>query len=127
MRIAYNNTQFQTDEEAITCNFLANNIASKEIPKIATDQVNYGYTKNIYSYLKNSFPTIFRPGEVEFLNVFNSTMDKREYVIYNTNLGKEIVENEMKQDQFSILFKRIMFNNKIYDCGQTFIINGRPS
>jgi len=125
MRMAYNETQFQTDEEANACNFLANNITVAGVPRIAVNQVDYGYFKNVYIFLRNNTsPIIIRPGEKGFFNIFNRSMNYREYVIYNPNLGKEILNIGMTKGQLFILLRDLMFNNKIYDCGKTYIVNG---
>jgi hypothetical protein len=124
MRMAYNETQFQTDGDASACNFLANNLTVEEVPRVAVNQVDYGYYTNIYVYLKNSYPIAKRPGELEFFNIFNKSMNKKDYVIYNSNLGKEIVNYGISKDQLLILLKDLTMNNKIFDCGNTYILKG---
>jgi len=124
MRDAYNATQFQTDEEANACNFLANNATAEEPPRLAVNQVDYGYFTTIYSYLRNVYPTVIRPGELEFFNIFNRSMNKKDYVIYNSNLGKEIINSGITKDHLLNLLMELKMNNKIYDSGKTFIING---
>jgi hypothetical protein len=124
MRTAYNETQFQTDEEAIACNFLANNTMRGEVPRVAVNQVDYGYFTNIYIYLRSVYPTVRRPGELDFFDIFNRSMNKKEYTIYNSDLGKEILDYGVTKDQFLIRLRELKMNNKIYDCGGTFIIKG---
>jgi hypothetical protein len=98
------------------------NLSSKIPPStlIGSASLNLFY----YDY-GHTFPTIRRPGEAEFLQIFNTSIKKKEYIIYNTNLGKEILNFGITKDQLPNLLKEIMTNNnKIYDCGETFIING---
>jgi len=124
MRMAYNQTQFQLDEEANACDFLVNNIINGKPPKFAMGQVNWGYFVNKHSYLKNIFPLAIRPGETNFLDTFNGSLNKNDYVLYNSNLGKEILTHELTREQLDSKLKQIMYNNKIYECGGTFIIKG---
>jgi len=124
MRVAYNYTHFQTYEDVNACNFLVNNVTMEEVPKLAVHQVNYAYFTNMYIYLRNTYPTVIRPGQSGFFNIFNRSIDKNNYVIYNPNLGKEILNCGITKDQFSILLMELKMNNKIYDSGTTFIING---
>jgi hypothetical protein len=124
MRDAYNQTQFQKDEEVCACNFLANKVTSENLPRIGVDQVDWGYFLYVYIYLNNTYPTLQRPGELEFFNIFNKSMNNHDYVIYNSNLGKEIVERGKTKSQLLILLMELDFHNKIYDCGKTLIING---
>lgn len=124
MRTAYDNTQFQLDEEANACNFLANNIINKTVSNVAVGQVNYGYFKYKYMYLKKTMPIAIRPGTLGFLNVFNESMSQNEYILYNSNLGKEILLYLMTKEDFNNKLKEIMSNNKIYDCNNMYIIKG---
>jgi hypothetical protein len=127
MRIAYNETLFQTDEEANACNFLANKVSVNEIPRMAMNQVGYGYFTNIYSYLRNTTSIVVRPGQLEFFNIFNKSMNKNDYVLYNPKLGKQIVNSGSTNNHLLNLLKELKMNNKIYDGGKTFIINGALS
>jgi hypothetical protein len=125
IRMAYNETQFQTDGEAKACNFLADNFTTVEnVSRVATNQVDYGYFTNIYFYLKNAYPNVKRPGEKDFFNLFNKSMNINDYIIYNSNLGKEILTYGTTMDRLLILLKDLTMYNKIYDCGQTYIIKG---
>lgn len=126
MRLAYNNTHFQLDEEANACNFLAYKIKNVTHPRVAIGQVNYGYFTSIYSYLKNQYSIEFarRPGSREFLEVFNESIKKNDFIFYNTNMGKEILRFVMAQEQLNATLRGIKSNNRIYDCGTTYILNG---
>ena len=123
MRMAYDTTQFQTDEEVNACNFLSINMLNVTNSSIAMNQVNYGYFFNINKYLKNHV-WVIRPGERGFLNIFKSSLNQNSYILYNSNLGKEVIVFEMSIDRFNNTLKGIMSNNKIYDCGLTYIIKG---
>jgi hypothetical protein len=128
MRMAYNNTHFQIDEEAETCNFLADKIINATKPKIAIGQINFGYFTSIYSYLIDQyFPIEFapRPGDRGFLDIFNATIQNDEYIIYDSNMGKEILRFEMTKEQLINTLQGVKYNSdRIYDSGSTFILNG---
>ena len=126
MRLAYNNTHFQIDEEAEACNFLANKIKNVSNPNVAIGQVNFGYFTSEYSYLVNRYSIEFayRPGNSEFLNIFNSSLKENHFILYNTNMGKEILKFIMTKEELIDSLKEIRLNRQIYDCGTTFIING---
>jgi hypothetical protein len=127
MRTAYNHYSFQTDEEAFASDFLANNIKNASNPKVAIGQVNFGYFTSIYLFLKHfPYQTDFamRPGNPGFLNVFNDSIHKNEFIIYNSNLGREILVFLMTKENLTRKLELVMNNNKIYDSGTTFISNG---
>lgn len=126
MRIEYNNTHFQVDEEANTCAFLANKIINVTHPNVAIGQVNFGYFTVIYSYIKNNYAFEFarRPGGQGFLDVFNESLKKNDFILYDTNLGKEIIRFDLTEEQFNTSLMRIKNNNKIFDSGSTFILIG---
>lgn len=129
MRLSYNQTHFQLDEEANSCHFLAKNIIDDEIPKIAVDQVNYGYFNCVYSLLKNKsylgVTPCIRPGNPEFFDIFDFSMNQNEYVIYNSNLGKEILYFGTEKSQLINRLRGVTNNYKLYDSGNTFIIKGK--
>jgi hypothetical protein len=126
MRFAYNNTHFQMDDEAEACNFLANKIKNVTDPSVAIGQVNFGYFTSEYSYLVNRYSIDFayRPGSRNFLNIFNSSLKENNFILYNTNMGKEINKFLMSKETLADSLKEIKLNRQIYDCGTTFIING---
>jgi len=133
MRTAYNYTQFQTDEEACGCNFLATNLTKNPTPMVTMSQVNWGYFTNKYMSLKNTSRIDFaiRPGTPGFSDTFpppvyqyNSTLNRNEYVFYNANLGKEMLIFELTNEQLNTMLGEFKVNNKIYDSGTTFVING---
>jgi hypothetical protein len=133
MRTAYNDTQFQTDEEACGCNFLATNLSKNPMPMVAISQVNWGFFTNKYMLQKNTSRIDFaiRPGTPGFsdtfqtpVNPYNSTLKRNEYVFYNANFGKEMLEYEWTTEQLNTMLGEFKINNKIYDSGTTFVING---
>jgi len=127
MRTAYNHTQFQTDEEANACDFLANKIKNETITKVGIGQVNWGYFTSKYKYFNNTRLSEFaiRPGSSGFLDIFNDSLDRADYVFYNSNLAKEIIVYLMtKEDTIKKLESITANNNKIYNSGTTIILNG---
>lgn len=124
MRMAYDNTQFQIDEEANACNFLLMKIKNDTNPSVIINQVNYGYLTTKHRYLENTYISLIRPGDLGFLDIFHSSLNQNEYIFYNSNLGKEICKYEMTKEKFNSTLNEIIINNKIYDCGKTFIVNG---
>lgn len=125
MRIAYNQTQFQIDEEANACNFLSDRTPISEENKFAAGQVNYGYLKNRILFSKDFYYPILRPGNPGFFEIFNEKTNKNSYIIYNSNLGKEIINYNMSKEQFNNYLQKTILNNfKIYESGTTLILNG---
>jgi len=124
MRMAYDNTHFQTDEEANACNFLSIDIRNETNPSIAIDQVDFGYFTNKHMYLEATSVLAIRPGSSGFLNIFNGSLNQNEFILYNSNLGKEILVYILTKEQLDSRLRQVMDNNKVYDCGNTFIING---
>lgn len=120
MRTAYNYTQFQTDEEAPACDFLGMKLLNVTNAKVAISQVNWGYSTSKYKYL---IDCAIRPGSSKFL-FFNASLKQKEYIVYNSNLGKEILEYVLTKKQLDNELRDFQVNNKIYDGGTTFIING---
>lgn len=127
MRIAYNHTQFQTDEEANACDFLVNKIKNETIPSVGIGQVNWGYFSSKYKYFNNTRLSEFavRPGSSGFLDIFNYSLNRNDYIFYNSNLGKEIIVYLMtKEDLMERLEIITKNNNKMYNSGTTYILNG---
>jgi len=124
MRMAYDNTQFQLDEEANACNFLSKGIMNKINPIIAINQVDYGYLTSKHRYLGNTYISVIRPGSSGFLDLFNGSLNQNEYILYNSNLGKEIIKSGTAKDQFLFRLKLVESNKKIFDAGKTYIFKG---
>lgn len=120
MRTAYNNTQFQTNEDAVACDFLGTKIVNVTNAKVALSQVNWGYSTSKYKFLTDS---AIRPGSSRFL-FFKDSLNQKEYIVYNSNLGKEILEYVLTKEQLNSKVRDFNFNNKIYDVGTTFVIKG---
>jgi hypothetical protein len=60
-------------------------------------------------------------------------MKSNNYIIYNANLGKELrdaaVNNQIVYESYirdykQSILKTVLLNNKVYSCGQTYIITG---
>ena len=126
MRTAYNHTQFQDDDEACACDFLAKKIVKETNPYVAIDQVDWGYFTNKYRYLKNTYLIDFaiRPGSSRFLDTFNNSLEQNEFILYNSNLGKEIIEYGLTKEQLDSRLRNFMDNNIIYNGDKTIIIKG---
>jgi hypothetical protein len=127
MRTAYNNYSFQTDEDAHACDFLANNYKNVSIPKVALGQVNFGYFTSEYIYLHHlPYETDFglRPGDRGFLHVFNESITQNNFILYNSNLGREIMVFLMTKEKLINRLEVVRNNNKIYHDGTTFILSG---
>ncbi len=134
MRMAYNQTQFQTDGEVSGCNFFIDKTIKSPVQNtIIIDQMDWGYFSNKYEYFRNIskvdsklFTYPVRPGESGFSDhFFNDSKNSNSlYMLYNSNLGKEIYLSGFSKEEIS---SRIIVNNKVYDCGSTFIINGLPN
>lgn len=124
MRDAYDITQFHTDEEANACVFLATNVNKTLSSDVATNQVNFGYFKNLYRYHTLEIPSVVRSGNPVFYEIFNQSMKKNDYVIYNSNLGKEILSHGVKEEKLNQLNKQVLLNNKIFASEHTRILSG---
>jgi len=123
MRIAYDTTQFHTYEEAEICNFLAGT-SNNGVLQVAISQSNNGYFKTVYKYLKDNYPVSLRPGNSEFLTIFKENMTKNQYILYNTNLEKEIIIYSLTEQELDKTLIKIQTNNKIIDNGNTSILKG---
>jgi len=125
MRTAYNFTQFQSDEEACACDLLTTKILNVTSTQIAIGQVNWGYFTSKNMFLKNTHVTDYaiRPGSRDF-KFFKNNLTQKQYIFFNTNLGKEILEYEMTKKQLYTAINNFKLNNKIFDSGMTSIING---
>jgi len=133
IRFCYDQTQFILDEEETSCRFLSTSIPPKKNSYIGVDQVVWGYLSNVAEYIDNGDTIKYRPSNENFYTIFNTSMKSNNYIIYNANLGKElrdaavnkqnVYENYIRDYKQSIL-KTMLLNNKIYSCGQTYIITG---
>ena len=75
----------------------------------------------------NAEYSAIRPGSKGFLNVFNSSLNQNHYILYNPNLGKEIIMYRMTKEDLIIRLDAVINNNnnnKLYHSGTTFILKG---
>jgi len=133
MRYVYDGYQFQLNEEENACNFLAKNIQTEKLTKLAMGNINFGYFTQKFSYINidnNNYNynnlQVFTPRNSEFYNVFNDSMKENKYVLYNSNLEKEITLNALDMEVY-IIKKNILYNNKIYICDKTYVFAGERS
>ncbi len=124
MREAYDITQFHSEEEANACVFLATNVNKQISSDVATNQVNFGYFKNLYRYHTLQIPSVVRSGNPVFYEIFNQSMKKNDYVIYNLNLGKEILGHGIREEKLNELNGQVLLNNKIFASEHTRILSG---
>jgi len=124
IRSAYDQTQFHSDEDKNACDFLNYKVSQAENMRVAVGQVNWGYFTKIYMYLNRIYPEAMRPGNQEFQSIFNESMEKNEYVLYNPYVGKESILYGVQKEDFINLLEKILLNNRIYASGKTFIVKG---
>jgi hypothetical protein len=130
MRSAYDGYQFQINEEEFTCNFLANNIIIEHPTFLAMGGINSGYFLKKFNYAnmnedKNIYLLIITPSNSEFHNFFDTHLEKNEYLTYNSNLDKEVISYWINDKNANTLEEKPLLNNKIYECGKTFVVKGR--
>jgi hypothetical protein len=124
LRGAYDQTQFILNEEENTCRFLALSVSSEKVSYIGVDQVDWGYITNIASYINKGHTFKVRSSSYLFYKIFNKNMINNNYVIYNSNLGKEIRDNGLIPNYREAIFTTLVLNNKVYNCGRTSILTG---
>jgi hypothetical protein len=124
IRGSYDQTQYILNEEESTCRFLASSVANETASYIGVDQVDWGYISNIAQFLNKIHTVKIRPSRPNFYDIFTTPMKAHQYIIYNSNLAKEIRDQGFIQDYRESILKTTLFNNKIYSCGKTFIITG---
>jgi len=129
IRSAYDEHQFQLDEEEQACNFLVDVLPVEKSTRLAIGGVNSGYFSKKLAYMnmdKNNTNGIWMivPYNPEFENVFKETMEKNEYTLYNPQLGKELISYGWGDKEINIINQKIRHNNKIYECGKTLIAIG---
>jgi len=130
IRNTYDEYQFQVDEEEQACNFLVDVFPVGKSTKIAIGGINSGYFSKKLAYANmdtnNTDETwIIAPYSPEFENVFNKTLYKNEYILYNPQLGKELISYGWGENEINIIKEKIRHNNKIYACGKTTITAGK--
>lgn len=132
MRSTYDQHLFQLDEEENTCNFLVNTMTTESSNRLIIGGMNWGYFKVKYGYMNMSrsddtYLIRLHPSDPEFYRVFNLSMKENEYVLYNPKLGKQIMSHGMKMEDVHNLIEKNLLNNKIYECGRTFIVEGKSN
>lgn len=124
IRGSYDQTQFLTSEEENTCGFLASSLSYEKKSYLALDQVDWGYFTHIERYINKGLTIKARSSSILFYQIFNTSMKNNNYVIYNSNLGKEIKYQGKLSNYREYIFTSILLNNKIYSCGKTSIVAG---
>jgi hypothetical protein len=133
LRFCYDQTQFILDEEETSCRFLSTSIPAEKDSFIGVDQVVWGYFSNIAEHIDNGDTITYRPSNENFYKIFNNSMKSNNYIIYNSNLGKElrdaaVTKQNVYEDVIRVyrqsILKTVLLNNKIYSCGETYIITG---
>jgi len=131
IRGSYDQTQFIKNEEENTCRFLASSVSYAKWNNVGVDQVDWGYINNIEPFVTNTkshfFPvraTAQNFSEIFFNISMNNSFLKNSFLVYNSNLGKEIRESGSISNYTENISKATIFNNKIYSCGDTYILTG---
>jgi hypothetical protein len=129
IRGSYDQTQFIKNEEENTCRFLVSSISYEKWNYIGVDQVEWGYTNNTKPFVTNTHDTsIVRASTTTFYDIFfnismkNNSFLKNSFLVYNSNLGKEIRERGLISNYKENILKTTILNNKIYSCGNTYIL-----
>ena len=52
------------------------------------------------------------------------SLNQNHYILYNPNLGKEIIIYRMTKEDLIIRLDAVINNNKLYHSGTTFILKG---
>jgi len=130
MREAHDPYLFQTAEEEHACNFLANTVQTEQsMQLVIIGGINSGYFSRKFNYMnrennKSNDILILLPGDPDFYHVSNASIEETTCILYNPNLGREIMLYGMKMEEVNNLKQEILLNNKIYDCSKTFIVTG---
>ena len=130
MRDAYDTYLFQLEEEEHACNFMAETIQTNRSIQLAIGGINTGYFSVKYSYLnlKNNRTynlKMFKPKNPEFYQLFNISIDRDTYVLYNSNLAREMISYGMNIEDVELRKQSLNRQNKIYISGGTTINIGR--
>jgi len=131
LRIIYDDHQFQLNEEANACYFLAETISINQPKILAISGMNYGSFRNVENYINISNDNYItarslRPVHENFFTVLSNLTGKNEQVLilYNSNLEKELVYFGMSRKEVQYLEEKNIFNNKIFECGNTSVFTG---
>ena len=131
LRATYDQFLFQTNEETHACTFMAMTMPIHQPKIIAIGGINYGYFINKENYVNISNDNYInakslRPvfdGFYVFLNNF-SKQNEQVYLLYNQNLAKEFISFGGTKKEIQNLEEEIFLNNKIFVCGNTYILSG---
>lgn len=124
MRNSYDQTHYQLDEEKNACSFLANTISTEEEIGIAIGHINWEYFTVTYKYLHEKYFEAYRPGNIEFYDIFNPAIKRNNFFLYNNNLGKEILSYGVDIEDVNLVVDAQLLKNKIYQGGNSQIISG---
>ena len=129
MRECYDSYQYQLNEEENACNFFAETISLNQTSIVTIRKINSDYLLKKVHYLSGYEDTkkylwIINPQNPEFYNFFDDKIIENEYIVYNSNLEKEIISYESDMKKIEMIKEKILDNNKIYVCGKTFIFVG---
>ena len=96
IRSTYDHYQFQLDEEANACNFLAATLPTEQQNRLFSTDLNLHYFLNMYYYVNmekdiGGYVEAVQPKNPEFYRVLNLSMKETEYILYGSNFGKELV------------------------------------
>lgn len=129
MRTVYDHQQYLTEEEENANNFLVYMMPTEQKKKLAISGLNMGYFHTKYDHAKlpkgyYEYVTRIKVDSPKFYQVFNSSMPNEGYVLFNPNLGRQMMLEGANREIVTTFKREILLNNKIYECGKTFIIKG---
>ena len=130
MREAHDSYLFQLEEEEHACNFIADTIQTNRSISLALSGINTGYFWVKYNYIniinnRTYNLKMFKPKNPEFYQLFNTSIDRDTYVLYNSNLGREMISYGMDIADVELRKQSLDTQNKIYVSGKTTINIGR--
>ena len=130
MRDAHDTYLFQMEEEEHACDFLANTIKPEEPTRLAIGGINSGYFSLKFNYVNinndkkiNLFTIV--PSNPEFSKYYNTSIQNRTFVLYNPNLGKEMISYGMTMSEVEAWQQSLERYNKVYSSKKTFVAVGR--
>lgn len=129
IRSVYDAYQFQVSEEEHACNFLATTLPAENPKQLIISHIISGYFTRKLDFIHRENEPITNiwmllPRDPEFYYFFNRSIDQTTYIIYNSNMGREIFSYGMEKEAINDIKDEILLNNKVYDCSRTFIITG---
>lgn len=129
MREAHDAYMFQIEEEEHACNFLATTIPPDESIQVTMSGLNSGYflMKLRYSDEINnqtSYVLTLVPRNSEFYDYFNTSIEKNTIVMYNPNLGKELISYGLTTKEVKIRQDNLIRYNKVFASGKTVVVVG---